>query len=264
MGQYYVDEAGLREPNLLIPGKKPVGPVKIDWSNPLTNGLVHFWLLNDGREVARDMAGAGPDGAKHGTVGSDVVWTVTSQGICPEFKLGTYSYINTTGGDYLNLQDLPALTVEAVWYSDMSGTAEHTIFGNWTGSGAALMQRADPAASDSLETYVRTTSGAPSHIMTSAVNANTWYRSFLLFDVVDLKSYIGELTGPLQTSAGTATAAAMANSQAEREFYLGASPIGADDDLVGPMAYCRLWHRRLSESEIYDLHRDPYQILIPA
>ena len=31
-----VDEVMLREPNLLIPGKKPVGNVKIDWDHPLT------------------------------------------------------------------------------------------------------------------------------------------------------------------------------------------------------------------------------------
>ena len=34
-----VDEVMLREPNLLIPGKKPVGPVKIDWSHPLAPKL---------------------------------------------------------------------------------------------------------------------------------------------------------------------------------------------------------------------------------
>jgi len=36
----------LREPNLLIPGKKPVGAVKVDWTNPITNGLKGCYLLN--------------------------------------------------------------------------------------------------------------------------------------------------------------------------------------------------------------------------
>jgi len=30
----------LMQPELLIPGRKPVGPVEIDWTNPLTRGLV--------------------------------------------------------------------------------------------------------------------------------------------------------------------------------------------------------------------------------
>ena len=34
-----------REPNLLVPGKKPVGSVTVDWSNPLTRGLTHYWAL---------------------------------------------------------------------------------------------------------------------------------------------------------------------------------------------------------------------------
>jgi hypothetical protein len=35
-----VEKSQLREPNLLIPGKKPVGPVQIDWSNDMTSKLL--------------------------------------------------------------------------------------------------------------------------------------------------------------------------------------------------------------------------------
>ncbi|RMH12113.1 MAG: hypothetical protein D6698_15575, partial [Gammaproteobacteria bacterium] len=34
----------LREPNLLVPGRKPVGPVRIDWEHPLAEGLVFYYL----------------------------------------------------------------------------------------------------------------------------------------------------------------------------------------------------------------------------
>ena len=55
-----VDEVMLREPNLLIPGKKPVGNVKIDWSHSLApkelcvifrnvaHELVHNTILTEG------------------------------------------------------------------------------------------------------------------------------------------------------------------------------------------------------------------------
>jgi len=59
MGQYYVDEAGLREPNLLVPGKKPVGSVKIDWSHPLTEGLISACIFNEGFGPLRDLARPG-------------------------------------------------------------------------------------------------------------------------------------------------------------------------------------------------------------
>jgi hypothetical protein len=42
-----VEEALLREPNLWTPGKKPVGNVKIDWSNPLTNLMHTCYLCGD-------------------------------------------------------------------------------------------------------------------------------------------------------------------------------------------------------------------------
>ena len=50
MAQLIVDEVMLREPNLLVPGKEPVGPVKIDWSNPLTDKLRGaYYILQEGQ-----------------------------------------------------------------------------------------------------------------------------------------------------------------------------------------------------------------------
>ena len=46
MSQLSLLATALLEPNLLIPGKKPVGPVEVDWSNPLTKGLVGCYLFD--------------------------------------------------------------------------------------------------------------------------------------------------------------------------------------------------------------------------
>ena len=40
-----VDETYLREPNLWVPGKKPIGPVKIDWEHPLTSKLRFYVII---------------------------------------------------------------------------------------------------------------------------------------------------------------------------------------------------------------------------
>ena len=46
----------LREPNLLIPGRKPIGKVKIDWSHPHTKGLIYWWpMLELYGTMTRDM-----------------------------------------------------------------------------------------------------------------------------------------------------------------------------------------------------------------
>jgi len=39
MARFPIDNALLREPNLWVPGKKPVGNVKIDWGHPLADGI---------------------------------------------------------------------------------------------------------------------------------------------------------------------------------------------------------------------------------
>jgi|SRR5210317_740600 len=44
--KYPIEWALVQEPNLWTPGKKPTGPVEIDWSHPLTNGLVSCRILN--------------------------------------------------------------------------------------------------------------------------------------------------------------------------------------------------------------------------
>ena len=55
MTQLSVEETLLREPNLWIPGKKPVGNVKIDWSHPFTKDLI-FATIN-GLDLVHSVPG---------------------------------------------------------------------------------------------------------------------------------------------------------------------------------------------------------------
>ena len=43
------------EPNLWIPGKKPIGPVKIDWNHPLTKGLAAAYIFRANEPAAVDL-----------------------------------------------------------------------------------------------------------------------------------------------------------------------------------------------------------------
>ena len=45
MAKVIVEEALLREPNLWVPHKKPVGKVRVDYANSISDGLVAFTLL---------------------------------------------------------------------------------------------------------------------------------------------------------------------------------------------------------------------------
>jgi hypothetical protein len=61
MARVHIEETLLREPNLWVPGKKPVGNVKIDWSHPLARDLVCVLLLDKKRQhdyVTNTVTGA--------------------------------------------------------------------------------------------------------------------------------------------------------------------------------------------------------------
>ncbi len=47
MTQFFVPPKHVRAPELLIPGRKPVGPVEVDWTHPLARGLVALECFND-------------------------------------------------------------------------------------------------------------------------------------------------------------------------------------------------------------------------
>lgn len=74
----------LREPNLLVPGKKPVGNVKVDWDHPLADNLYSSCLLGPGpRDLVNhnrviEHAVAGNYGA--GVEGGEKVGYSTSTG----------------------------------------------------------------------------------------------------------------------------------------------------------------------------------------
>jgi hypothetical protein len=52
-----VDDAILREPNLLTPAKKPVGNVEIDWEHPTSKDLKVLFLLNKAGDARNEVDG---------------------------------------------------------------------------------------------------------------------------------------------------------------------------------------------------------------
>lgn len=53
---YYPPDARLNMPDLYYPKRKPVGKVKIDWSNPLTKGLYAYAMLGENIDLVDNQA----------------------------------------------------------------------------------------------------------------------------------------------------------------------------------------------------------------
>lgn len=47
-GPFFIPDRNLRAPELLIPGRKPVGLMEVDWTHPLANGLQNCFLFPQG------------------------------------------------------------------------------------------------------------------------------------------------------------------------------------------------------------------------
>ena len=47
MAELILPDSRLEQPELLYAGRKPAGNVKIDWTHPLTKGLVGYWLFTE-------------------------------------------------------------------------------------------------------------------------------------------------------------------------------------------------------------------------
>ena len=56
---FFIPDRMLRAPELLIPKRKPVGPVEIDWENPITSGLEVVTLFN-GNETPINLVDGQP------------------------------------------------------------------------------------------------------------------------------------------------------------------------------------------------------------
>jgi len=107
----------IREPNLLVPGKKPIGPVKINWSHPDTKGLIASILCGDGppRELVTGAIGAiaETDGDLYNSADGQGTHTKKTTG-GSNTKVWRIPF-NYTFGDYVTI------FVAAKW----DGTAEH-------------------------------------------------------------------------------------------------------------------------------------------
>jgi len=239
-----------REPNLLIPGKKPVGSVKIDWENRFASGLRNLQYANKGS--AFQTLGVGkPDWQ---VVGSPIV-NVSSgqQGI----------QLDGSGGVYTHRL-----------HEDASGPV-----GDWTLFMQCVLNETS-GTSDRFFGFCETPTVAASD-RSIALNNGNWagYVYDGIYAETDIPQTIGELVtvavsctsssiicgiraGGITTTASAATTSTGYGSYSSVELSLGrANNFAAEKMTVFVAGYSNIaW----SEVEILDWVADPYQFLIPA
>ena len=236
-----VDEVMLREPNLLVPGKKPVGPVKIDWSHPSANGLVGCYLLNSTAVV--NLA--------KGKVGN----MLPAEGVI-KGNNAYFPYHLETGeaeGHLIDLYSDDLMPEATIMTSGYQAFVDIGYGRYWTETGA-----------DGSEFTIsnRTTDNR----FTLKVGGTAWY----IFGTVSVNPQVvslswDQVTGDqrfiTQTAKTTRTSAFSPPTNAQ--VKLGARANYHDYGCEW-LYWVYFWNRVISDKEEANIRLDPYQFLIPA
>ena len=229
---------------------KPNLGVPINWSNPLSKGLVGCWLMNEGGgNIIADLSGNGRNGS--------VVNALWSPG-----KYGTTLAFDDSG-DYVDLgraswvDYLPEISIVAsVKNNNVSkvGTNDY-IVDKWTNWNCFYL------AWDATEKFhfeVRTNTAGGVSVQSSVRDGTIQHHLAGTYDGANIRLYVnGELDGGPKAQTGTVRSAV-------NNLYISSSVNSATTSWDGIIDYVFIYNRALSASEIAELYRNPFGIFQPT
>ena len=242
----------------------PVGPVKIDWSHPLTNGLL-FYGYDTGSMVI-DLVG--------GTTGT-IVGTADTGGMTPNgpgiaYNGSTIYLPGSTRADIDAAQTSQSFSWACAYYQTGTVGAYTRPFGR-TANNAGLQPYANwdfeinPGGAGQnvvVSNYAATTiqsspqwTGNASNVFTSLLST---VQVISLVNAVTLYAQGQQAAQNLSANVATAT-----NANANIMFS-GGSDAGIISNFTGKVYYGAFWNRVLRPDEAALLHADPYCFLVPA
>ena len=253
MAQLIVDEVMLREPNLLVPGKKPVGPVTIDFSHPIGRDMLWYYLCNPEEKVYKADQGSWV------TFDNDTPSTGYSFGpsdgsMAKKLSSQTSNFNDSDDDTWINNLNRQNFSFFCDFYfHNASGSVSTAVFGDAQVSGSGY----------NWMIYYSFASGWGFYVVTSAVKLTPWtatidntrYRMLCTYDGAFIRGYInGKYIGATAQTGNVA----LTNLQLTFNRWNNSSAIKADYFSAG------IINRALSSTEAIDFTRDIYQFLIPA
>ena len=253
-----VDEVMLREPNLLVPRKKPVGPVKIDWSLPITNGLKTCAIATSvgaidivsGQIATNNTSGitkeieAGKGIVLENAASTDYS-TFTDKNMCPQ-GTGGYTIIADIRKNGTN-NDITYICGQRV----TGGTKSWAI----TAGGNERLRFRDHNGSAFVANYL---------IVGKSGSIDDWVNDVFFTIGIKFSGTGGDdisfyHDGILSDTYTTANGSNFDNSLSFLGSYTGSGSCLSD------VNYVYIWQdRELTDAEHASIAADPYQFLIPA
>jgi len=222
-------------------GQKPPLGARIDWSNPLTEGLEAFWLFNEGAgRTVNDLSMM----RHHSTNYAN--WDVSSRGVALRFDFTADDYVDTT----VTLDPTTSsFTIEVLTFL--------TALPADVGTHLIAVQQTDGTGLGRSLVYVSLATGRWSSYLGGADRDSgiaavkfQWQHVFFVWDLNNStwKFVINDVDG----GSGTLTP----------EFADGNWLIGKHKSLAyyykGLISYVRIYNRPLAREEMRKLYRDPF------
>ena len=260
-----VDEVMLREPNLLIPGKKPVGPVKIDWDHPIAQGLVVFSLFNERKRSGSllNLADETNPGVISGTAAAVNPYQESLFGVRLKFHPS-----GLTGIDELfyekdnviaNTDDLTMISKGIV--DSISG--DQASFG-WRGLGGDSFRLLQSGSTTFTATYIDSSpvAGHNASITTATVSQGSTVTACGRKKGNLLRVFHRLEEGNINTSSDTTGGSGNMRDDGNGNHITPSNSSNSKGN--NAIYYFSAWNRGLSDAEVRSFMIDPYQILIPA
>ncbi len=229
-----------------LPNKKPINQVEIDWSNPLSRGLVFLQVYgSNGYEDLVSGQVMGTLGSAHKTVDRGM------QG----FKTESYAGTDAVELAVLNPIDWSGVTCISVFVKKTTGNFPALIMSGTVGVSTGNFLLTDEAAGivwKSRKSETNVIISLPANILTTAIATSD------------------SLTGDqvLYTMQGSSKAQASSNhggsfQGVQAENFIGYMSRSGGRSHVEPIFFTCIYNRALEKAEVQELQKDLYQILKP-
>jgi hypothetical protein len=238
------------DPNLLTPNRKPIGPVEIDTDNPLNDGLIAAFVLNNS---VSDLTGF------NDPLVNDAPFRSLENGV--GLDLNGSTYLTYSGGN-LSKDVTTQVTMEYLVTGD--NTTTDYIGGQHDQAGADGYNSYKITGGGSFQFGIVVGSGAANKFFTGTgitASTGTLYHVVTVYngDAGRMEVFVDGVSAG-STSSGVPASLVMPTT---RGFALGAQDSAGTLPWAGDIYYAKFWDRALSDVEITELSRDRYSFLKP-
>lgn len=249
-----------RAPALLLPRKKPVGPVRIDWEHPLTkNLLVYYYVMPSGLIV--DLAAKEPTpyldtySVLQGVNGASASFNGSSQNANLGVDHRWAGSGETLAVAYGMIPD-SASTLRAIYSKDNSGAGNRSFIHGLNSSSTGQFYTAYFATDANTTQF-----NSPGSLFAAGDDC------IIAHEITATNACNGWFNGnPVTMSVFAGPASSLAVQDNNTVSYLAYRPYPSFNNWYdGSIHWLAGWkNARFTDDQMAELARDPYQFLVPA